>query len=118
MYAYKKVYVRLSIALALVVWVWVSLSILQEVIESRKNTIAARETGYIQEDVKTTIATSQIIVSEPSILTKVFGLIFFHVAIIWSLLWIGFLACCFCIGRFKQKNIRLKEKGRMTTNTI
>ena len=99
----KKVYVRISIAAALAVWVLVSLSILQEVIESRKNTIAARETGYIQDDVKTTIATSRIITSEPSILTKVFGLIFFDVAIIWSLLWIVFLACSFCIGRFTQR---------------
>lgn len=99
----KKVYVRISIAVALVVWAWVSLSILQEVIESRKNTIAARETGYIQDDVKTTIATSRIIATEPSILTKVFGLIFFDVAIIWSLLWIGYLACSFCIGRFTQR---------------
>jgi len=101
----KKVYVRLSIAVALVVWAWLSLSILQEVIESRKNTIAARETGYIQDDVKKTIATSRIITSEPSILAKVFGLIFFDVVIVWSLLWLGFLACSFCIGRFTQKKI-------------
>ena len=99
----KKVYIRLSIAIALLVWAWVSLSILQEVIESRKNTIAARETGYIQDNVKKTIATNRIITSEPSILTKVFGLIFFDVVIVWSLLWLGFLACFFCIGRFTQK---------------
>ena len=99
----KKFYLRLSIALALVIWAWVSLSILQEVIESRKNTIAARETGYIQDHVKKTIATSHIIASEPSILAKVFGLIFFDVVIVWTLLWLGFLACSFCIGRLTQK---------------
>lgn len=101
----KKLYFRLSILLALAVWVWVSLSIVQEVIDSRKNTIAARETGYIQDDVKRTIPTSRIIASEPSIITHVFALIFFDVVVVWSLLWVVFHACCFCIVRFMRKTL-------------
>lgn len=101
----KKAYFRLSIVLALAVWFWVSISIVQEVIESRKNTIAARETGYIQNDVKITIPTSRIITSEPSIITHVFGLIFFDVVVIWGLLWVAFLACYFCICRLMRKKL-------------
>jgi len=68
----RKICFRSSIIVALAVWVVISLSILTEVIESRKNTIAARSTGYIQQDVKAGLTTSHIVASEPSIPVKVF----------------------------------------------
>ena len=101
----KKVFFRLSIVVALSVWFFISLSTLQEVIESRKNTIAARSSVYIQEDEKATISTGQIIASEPSILVKIFGIFLIDVAFIWGLLW-----GCYCISSYSVSRLRHKIK--------
>ena len=99
----RKVCFRSSIVLALAIWIYISSSILIEVIESRKNTIAAHSTGYIQEDVKATITTSQIVASEPLMVVKVFGLILIDVAVVWCLLCIGSRAVIYCMKKLRQK---------------
>ena len=99
----RKVCFRTSIVLALAFWIYISSSILIEVIESRKNTVAAHSTGYIQENVKATIPTSQIVTSEPLMVVKVFGLIFIDVAVVWCLLWIGGRAGIYCMKKVRHK---------------
>jgi len=99
----KKNFFSFSISVALAAWILISLSILQEVIESRKNTIAARPTGYIQERVKAKISTSRILTSEPLIVVKIFGLIFVDVAVVWGLLWVCYRMCTYYVSRLKYK---------------
>jgi hypothetical protein len=91
----------LSIAAAAAVWIFLSFSILSEVIESRKNTIAARPTGYIQEAIKEKLTSGEILASEPVIIPKVFGLMLLNTAVFWGVLWAGFLGVNFAVTKLK-----------------
>ena len=92
---------RLSIAAAAAVWIFLSFSIVSEVIESRKNTIAARPTGYIQETIKEKLTSGEILASEPVIIPKVFGLMLLDTAVFWGVLWASFLAVKFTVRKLK-----------------
>jgi hypothetical protein len=98
---FKKQFFRLSIAAAAAVWILLSISILTEVIESRKNTIAARPTGYIQETIKEKLTSGEILASEPVIIPKVFGLMLLDTAVFWGVLWAVFLGVNFAVTKLK-----------------
>jgi len=97
----KQKFFRLSIAAAAAVWILLSFSIVSEVIESRKNTIAARSTGYIQEQIKAKLTNGEILASEPVIIPKVFGLMLLDTAVFWGGLWAVFVAVNFTVRKLK-----------------
>jgi hypothetical protein len=97
---YKKQIFRLSIAAAAAVWIFLSGSILYEVIESRKNTIAAGPTGYIQQDLKESIPIVEIISSEPLIIPKIFGLMLIYAVMFWAVTWGCLLVLFFIVRKF------------------
>ena len=97
----KQKFFRLSIAAAAAVWIFFSISILSEVIESRKNTIAARPTGYIQETIKEKLTSGEILASEPVIIPKVFGLMLLDTAVFWGVFLAGFLGVTFAVRKLK-----------------
>lgn len=90
---------RLSIAAAAAVWIFISISILSEVIESRKNTIAAGPTGYIQQDLREKVTVVELIAAEPMIIPKIFGLMLIYALLFWAALWGGFLVLLFLLRK-------------------
>jgi hypothetical protein len=91
---------RLTIAAAAAVWIVISVSILSEVIESRKNTIAAGPTGYIQQDLREKVTVVEIIAAEPLIIPKIFGLMLIYALLFWAALWVCFLVLLFMVRKF------------------
>jgi len=92
---------KLSIAAAAATWIFISCSIVSEVIQSRKNTIAARPTGYIQEAIKEKLTSREILASEPLIIPKVFGLMLLDTAAFWGMFWAGFLGLNLALRKLK-----------------
>jgi len=96
----KKSVFRVSIAAAAAVWIFLSVSILYEVIESRKNTIAAGPTGYIQQNLRETVNSAEIIAAEPQIILKIFGLMLIYAVLFWAATWGCFLVLYFIVRKF------------------
>jgi hypothetical protein len=92
---------KLSIAAAAAIWIFLSFSILTEVIESRKNTIAARPTGFIQKTIKAQLTSGEMLASEPVIIPKVFGLMLLDTAVFWGVFLAGFLGVSFAVRKLK-----------------
>lgn len=98
--AQKKLF-RLSVAAAAAVWLVLSCAIVAEVVESRKNTIAARPTGYIQQPLKEKLSGWQILAAEPAVVAKVFGVVLLDTAAVWGALWAAVFVLGFAARRLK-----------------
>jgi len=68
-------------------------------VKSRKNTIAARPTGYIQESIKTRLTIRGILAAEPLIIPRVFGLMLLNTAVFWGVFLAGFSGVRFALRK-------------------